>query len=216
MFDGYYLQRWQMWIDAADESLKQGQPFDGKAFDSRLRKWMVQWSDQHAQYPIEVRGDSVAVANRLWHKYADAFEPDSLSLTTGKPATCSYALPACAAQLANDGRADNTNRFWATDVQQQSGPAWWQVDLQQPTVVGRVVVIGYYGDQRYYGFAVETSVDGKLWDRVADRRDNRAPSTPDGYTCIFEPRPVRYIRITQTHNSANTGRHLVEVMAFEK
>ncbi|KKK72272.1 hypothetical protein LCGC14_2905540, partial [marine sediment metagenome] len=35
-----------------------------------------------------------------------------------------------------------------------------------------------------------------------------------GYTCKFEPRKVRYIRITQTSNSANTGRHLVEVMAY--
>jgi hypothetical protein len=26
---------------------------------------------------------------------------------------------------------------------------------------------------------------------------------------------VRYIRVTQTHNSANTGRHHFEVMAFE-
>lgn len=35
-----------------------------------------------------------------------------------------------------------------------------------------------------------------------------------GYTCRFTPRPVRYIRVIQPHNSANTGRHLVEVMAF--
>ncbi len=35
-----------------------------------------------------------------------------------------------------------------------------------------------------------------------------------GTTCTFEPRPIRYLRITQTHNSANSGRHLVEVMAF--
>jgi hypothetical protein len=51
---------------------------------------------------------------------------------------------------------------------------------------------------------------------VADRRDNREPSTRQGTTCRFEPRPVRYIRVTQTHNSANTGRHLVEVMAYER
>jgi len=57
-------------------------------------------------------------------------------------------------------------------------------------------------------------LDGETWDLAADRRDNREPSTADGYTCRIPPRPVRYLRITQPHNSANTGRHLVEVMAF--
>jgi hypothetical protein len=49
---------------------------------------------------------------------------------------------------------------------------------------------------------------------VADRRDNRDLSTRAGYTCLFTAREARYLRIRQTHNSANTGRHLVEVMAF--
>jgi hypothetical protein len=49
---------------------------------------------------------------------------------------------------------------------------------------------------------------------AADRRDNQQPSTAEGYTCAFDPRKVRYIRLTQTTCSANTGRHLVEVMAY--
>jgi hypothetical protein len=156
------------------------------------------------------------VARELWDKYGDQFQPDSLSLTTGKPATCSHALASYPARLANDGRANNTDRYWATDVGIHSGPAWWEVDLQQPTRVGRVVVIGFYGDQRHYGFVVETSQDGKSWDMVADHRDNKSPSTSSGYECRFAARQVRYIRVTQTHNSANSGRHLVEVMAFSE
>jgi len=83
-------------------------------------------------------------------------------------------------------------------------------------MIGRVVVVGYYGDKRYYGFTVETSLDGRIWEMVADRRDNKELSTVKGYTCRFDPRPVRYIRVTQTANSANTGRHLVEVMAYKE
>jgi hypothetical protein len=161
----------------------------------------------------------VATAERLWAKYRKALrkslEPESPSLTTGKPATCSDALPEYPARLANDGRRANTDRYWATDVNRDKA-AWWQVDLEKPTVVGRVVVVGYYGDQRTYGFTVEVSLDGRQWQMVADRRDNKEPSTADGIACVFSPRPVRYIRVTQTRNSANTGRHLVEVMAFEK
>ena len=135
------------------------------------------------------------------------------SLTTGKPVSCSTCIAHFPAHLANDGRADDTNQFWGMDVA-GGDPAWWTVDLETPTEVGRVVVVGYYGDNRHYGFTVETSLDGKAWDMVADRRDNRAPSTAQGYACSFKPRRTRFIRITQTHNSVNTGRHLVEVMAF--
>ncbi len=145
----------------------------------------------------------------------DPPKPDSVSLTTGKPATCSFALRPYPAHLANDGRAGNTRRCWATNAKKDPA-AWWQVDLGKGTTVGRVVVIGYYGDKRYYGFTVETSVDGRKWDMAADMRRNKAPSTAKGYTCGFEPRRVRYLRITMTHSSANPGRHLVEVMAYAK
>jgi hypothetical protein len=92
--------------------------------------------------------------------------------------------------------------------------AWWQVDLEAPVEVSRVVVVCFYGDTRHYGFTVETSLDGEEWQLVADRRDNEEPATEEGYVCDFAPRQVRYIRVTQTSNSANTGRHLVEVMAY--
>ena len=141
-------------------------------------------------------------------------KPNAVSLTTGKPATCSHALPPHPAKMANDGRSNDVDNYWATDVKSNPGDAWWRVDLQEPTTVGRVVVVGFYGDRRHYGFTVETSLDGKTWDMVADRRDNTERSTARGYTSSFAPRPVRYIRVTQTHNSANTGRHLVEVMAY--
>ena len=145
----------------------------------------------------------------------DEFKPDCPSLTTGKPVSCSTALAQYPANLANDGYADDTGRYWAMDVA-GGDPAWWCVDLQKPTDVGRVVVVAYYGDKRYYGFTVETSVDGKKWDMVADMRKNKTLSTAQGYTCKSEPRKTRYIKVTQTSSSANTGRHLVEVMAFEK
>ena len=138
-----------------------------------------------------------------------------MSLTTGKPTSCSHALPPYPAHLANDGRVRNTNRFWATDVNVDK-EAWWQVDLEEPTTVGRVVVLFYYGDRREYGFTVETSLDGADWEMVADFRRDYQPATRRGTTCTFPARKVRYLRVTLPHNSANTGRHLVEVMAFEK
>lgn len=139
---------------------------------------------------------------------------DVPSLTTGKPVTSSSVLSAHPARLANDGRRGNTESYWATNATEEDPEPWWVVDLLEPTQVGRVVVVGYYYGERHYGFTVETSVDGARWEMVADERDNTQPSTRDGYDCRFAPRPARFIRVTQTHNSANIGRHLVEVMAY--
>jgi alpha-N-acetylglucosaminidase len=216
MIGGYYLDRWQRFLAQAAESIKAHQPFEAELVQARLREWMVAWSDRSNPYPTTPRGDSLAVARELWEKYKDAFGPDAISLTTGKPATCSHAIAGHSAHLANDGRANNTDRYWATDVEMHGGPAWWQVDLQRPEQVGRVVVVGYYGDQRYYGFTVETSLDGVSWDLAADLRANREQSKPGGYNVEFPQRLARYLRINQTGNSANSGRHLVEVMAYER
>jgi len=168
------------------------------------------------QRPDQKRRWDFPTVVALYEETAEWLKPDSVSLSTAKPATCSHALGGYPARLANDGFAGSTASYWATDVaMHKADAAWWQVDLERPTTVGRVVVVCYYGDKRRYGFTVETSLDGKTWQIVADRRDNRQPSTAKGYTCRFQPRPVRYVRVNQTHNSANTGRHLVEVMVYE-
>ncbi len=93
---------------------------------------------------------------------------------------------------------------------------WWQVDLEERVSIGRVVIVSYYGDERHYGFTVQTSLDGRTWDTVADQRDNQLPSTREGYTCEFAARETRYVRVTLPHNSANTGRHLVEVLVYQR
>jgi hypothetical protein len=219
MFSSFYRPRWEKYLDARRAALDSKQPFDNGRLEQELRTWEDQWTHRTEAHPTAPHGDPVATARRLWAKYQPAFrkslEPEVVSLTTGKPATCSHALTAHPARLANDGRRRNTNQFWATDVN-VSKEAWWQVDLEKSVTVGRVVVVGYFGDQRYYGFTVEVSRDGQQWEVVADRRDNKEPATADGYTCTFPPRPARFLRVTQTHNSANSGRHLVEVMAYER
>ncbi|MHC4117085.1 MAG: alpha-N-acetylglucosaminidase TIM-barrel domain-containing protein [Planctomycetota bacterium] len=220
MLNGFYLHRWQWYLRELGAELEEKGEFDQASFKQKLWQWEKDWTNGAEMYPAEPRGDSVAVANRLWARYGEAFKPaplDAASLTTGKPATSSSLLLRYPASAANDGYARNTNRFWATDVKVHNDPEpWWQVDLEEATEVGTVVVICFFGDDRYYGFAVETSLDGKTWKTVADRRNNKEPSTSRGYTCKFKRHKVRYIRVTQTHNSANTGRHLVEVMAYEK
>ncbi|MBN1343661.1 MAG: alpha-N-acetylglucosaminidase C-terminal domain-containing protein [Phycisphaerae bacterium] len=220
LIEGFYLRRWEMFLEALDGALASGKAFDGGAFESRIRDWEVSWTHQTEGYPAEPRGDSVTVSRALWGKYGAALlEPEAgtQSLTTGRPASCSSFLPEYPAHQANDGQRRDTNRYWATDVEiKNDKDPWWQVDLEEPTEVGRVVVVFYHGDERHYGFVVETSLDGRGWETVADHRDNKAPATRAGFTCRFAPRQVRYVRVKVPSNSANTGRHLVEVMAFRR
>lgn len=217
---GYYLERWKIFIDHLKAALQEERIFRAEPFTEDVLRFENEWLRGQEAYASKPLGDAVAAAQRIHDTYgplmAGLWEPDAISLTTGKPVSCSHALQQYPAELANDGCSRDTDQYWATDVNIGPEPAWWQVDLEEPTTVGRVVVVGYYADDRHYGFLVETSLDGETWDLVADRRDNTAPSTQSGHACIFPPRPVRYIRVTQTGNSANTGRHLVEVMAYSK
>jgi alpha-N-acetylglucosaminidase len=218
MITGFCLPRWEMFLGRLDRALAEGKPLDTKALEDSLRDWEVEWTRRTDSFPAAPRGDPVATAKKMWEKYGRRAvrPPDAPSLTTGKPVSCSNALGPHPAHLANDGRAGDTDRYWATDVTEHPGDAWWRVDLEKPVTVGRVKIIFYYGDERTYGFTVEGSADGKTWETLADRRDNREPSTAAGLTCAFPPRALRYLKVTVTRNSANSGRHLVEVMAFEK
>jgi len=213
LLTGFHLRRWEILVDHLRRALREGQPFDANACADDQFAFEKAWTQGSERYPAEPVGDSVEVARELLRKYGACFGPDAPSLTTGKPATCSRSLPPFPPELANDGITWDTNRYWATDVADGS-EAWWQVDLGAPTMVSRVVVVGYYGDQRHYGFTVEGSSDGKTWRMLADRRDSKAPATRSGYVCDFRPVTVRLLRVTETSNSANTGRHLVEVEAY--
>lgn len=216
MMGGFYLRRWQLFCDQLDTALADGKPFDAARFESDIRQWEDAWTHRNEPYATEPRGNAIEISRRLWATYGDRFSQlDAKSLTTGRPASCSHALSQYPAHVANDGSACDTQQYWATDVKHDPSP-WWQVDLERPTRVGRVVVVFYFADRRWYGFTVETSLDGKTWQTVADRRENKNLSTIDGFTLRFAPREVRYLRVTLPHSSANTGRHLVEVMAFER
>lgn len=222
LLEGFYLPRWELFFRRMDEaladaSLAGGREFDAGAFEEEITAWEEAWTHGKERYCAEPRGDSVAISRALLARYRpileEALRPDAPSLTTGKPASASSALRGHEASLACDGFASDTDRYWATDVGMDPDP-WWQVDLQRPTRVDRVVVVGYYGDRRSYGFVVETSLDGKAWETAADLRENAEPSSEEGIECRFPAREVRYLRVRQTRNSANTGRHLVEVMAY--
>jgi len=231
----YVLPRWQTFYRQLDSSLETGKPYDNGEVDRMIFKQQEEWTHKNNAFTTAADKDNtVRFSRTLLEKYKTEFfnktelhellegrsvnydpkdYPPVVSLTTGKPATCSDQLPPYPPALANDGIRNNPDSYWACNAD-ADGNAWWQVDLEKPEDVARVVIVCYYGDVRCYGFTVEGSQDGRNWTMLADKRHNFAPSTIKGYECRFEPQKVRYLRVTQTSNSANVGRHLIEVMAY--
>lgn len=194
-------------------------PDEPLSFKLVLAAWQAEYARRFAEHvkaggkvkkyspvPLQLASERQSIA---------AAALDAPSLTTGKPVTCSAALPDHPARLANDGRAGNTQRYWAMDTASGT-PAWWQVDLGQTHELTGVTVVPFYNDPRIWGFYVESSLDGNTWTLFADKRDNRDPATKEGFKFQFQPMQARYLRVTMTSNSANTGRCLVEVMAYGK
>jgi alpha-N-acetylglucosaminidase len=221
MFRDYYARRWDLFYRELDKSLAEKRKWDGRAFDKKIVELELAWAKETTLFPTQPSGENpITIAKELLSKYESDFAGGAKivkSLTTHKPVKCTDFLNGMNPENANDGIVDDSNSFWGCDVAKSaSKSAWWQVDFGKPETVGKVVVVCYYGDKRprYYGFCVEGSLDGKNWTMLADRRRNTAPATPAGYTCEFPPQKMRHLRVTQTHNSANTGRHLVEVLAF--
>jgi hypothetical protein len=137
-------------------------------------------------------------------------DPAVHGIAVGKPTTASASLAAYPAHLATDGIADDLASSWQTDPY----PAQLQIDLQEPEPIDRVHVFPYWGNGRYYRYAVEVSTDGKTWQQVADMSENTKPSTKQGDDLRFKPTPARYVRVKMLYHNLNAGVHLVEVRVF--
>ncbi len=69
MLSGFYRKRWTIYFQAVSEAMKTGKPLDAQTFRTRLLKWEDDWSNGRETYSIVPRGDSVAVARKLWKKH---------------------------------------------------------------------------------------------------------------------------------------------------
>ena len=68
-------------------------------------------------------------------------------------------------------------------------------------------------DGQAHLFQVRTSLDGTTWTTFFDMSDNTKAFGKEGANYTGQLTAVRYLRVVITKNSANEGKHLVEVMA---
>ena len=137
-------------------------------------------------------------------------EETTVNLLEGKSVTCSGATPNHPGQLANDGITDLETNYWESSDKN----AWWQVDMGKINDISSITVIPFYGDAKsYHQFVVKISVDGKNWNTYFDMSKNTKPLGKAGANYTGQPTSVRYIKIEILKDSANEGKHLVEVIA---
>uniref|UniRef100_A0A0K8TP45 BTB/POZ domain-containing protein 9 n=1 Tax=Tabanus bromius TaxID=304241 RepID=A0A0K8TP45_TABBR len=80
------------------------------------------------------------------------------------------------------------------------------VQLGQPYYIGSMRLLLWDCDDRTYGFYIETSTNFKDWEMVVDKRNEPARSWQN---FSFQPRPIVFIKIVGTHNTANEIFHCV-------
>ncbi|XP_068911776.1 BTB/POZ domain-containing protein 9-like isoform X2 [Tenebrio molitor] len=82
------------------------------------------------------------------------------------------------------------------------------VQLAQPYMLSSMKLLLWDRDERSYRYFIETSVDKSNCEIAADRRNEDCKSWQ---ILQFDQRPVIYIRITGTHNTANMAFHCVHL-----
>jgi alpha-N-acetylglucosaminidase len=67
LLGGFYLKRWQMWLDALNGAAQ----FNESAVRKQIQDWEYAWTRQHNLYATEPAGDVVEISQRLYKRYRD-------------------------------------------------------------------------------------------------------------------------------------------------
>ena len=67
----FYYHRWQMWLEALNDSVDNNVPFDEKATTAKIRDWEMAWTQKTGgHFLTKPHGDTVAISQKLYDKYA--------------------------------------------------------------------------------------------------------------------------------------------------
>lgn len=84
------------------------------------------------------------------------------------------------------------------------------IQFPQPYIIGCMRLLLWDCDDRGYSYYIETSSDSQSWHMVCDRRQEACKSWQN---VTFPKRPVVFIKIVGTHNTANEVFHCVHFEA---
>lgn len=149
--------------------------------------------------------------------YEPVFAPtgasgDAGNLFAGAKVTASGHFGEDRPELAVDGQTGNGDKYWGCE----GLPVWFQVDMGKARSLSSLHVWPYWKDGRIYQYKIEGSTDGKKWEMLADQTSNSIAGTADGVPLKFNPKTVRYVKLTFTGSNAGkqAGGHLVEIKGY--
>ena len=194
MFRSFYRPRWEKYLErpAAPRWTPRSRS-TRRGWRQELRAWEERWTTGPRSFPPRRRATRSPPPGALLAKYQPAIrkslEPEAPSLTTGKPVSCSTRCRPYPARLANDGRRGQHGAVLGHRCERRQGRvvAGGLRASRPPWAASWSSAIS--ATPGYYGFTVEVSTDGQRWELVADRRDNKEPSTRRGLHLRFPPRP---------------------------
>ena len=159
---------------------------------------------------VQVAAPALLTAEQRKQLFMQEFGITVENVLRGCKAEASSSIPGHGPELAVDGIV-KLESSWQADPY----PQWLKLELDKKRKLKGLQVWTYWGAGRYYQYFVEVSADGADWKIVGDRRSSVQPASEQGDTFDFEPCEVRFVRVTMTKHSLNTGVHIVEVRAVE-
>jgi len=108
-----------------------------------------------------------------------------------------------------DGNTENYD--WESGYTcHQIGSGCITIQLAQPYIIGSMRMLLWDCDSREYSFYIEVSLDQNEWEMVIDKRNENCRCWQYMY---FKERPVSFIKIVGTRNTANEVFHVVHFEA---
>lgn len=107
-----------------------------------------------------------------------------------------------------DEIGSGTERYVASVINSQS----FLIDLSTVRTIDTLQIHLWDGDDRYYRYRIESSLDGVLFSTLVDQATGERRGLQP---LAFAATPMRYIKITGTFNNVNNGFHLIdEILAI--
>jgi hypothetical protein len=172
-----------------------------------------------AVYSAALRPDQMSLLSKdMGEHYMQKLKPKPLveRFTAKRPLTVDHKTFKLSANH-NGGEVSravdgDTNSAWSTKTVQTPG-MFLQIDMNsEQEVAGLVLDHSSFVSDYPRGCKVEVSDDGKLWMGIMEKNDSTAPVTE-----LIFPRPqkARFIKVTQTGNSATNHWQIFELLVLK-
>ncbi|MDD2600216.1 MAG: DUF6067 family protein [Kiritimatiellae bacterium] len=163
--------------------------------------WVVAGAGEATEYPLDWRYD----------QYEPGISLLADNALAGAKLTASGQWDKFGPERVVDGNLDAASH-WACEQL----PATLTIEMKQAAQLGYCQIWLYY--DRVYKFFIESSLDGKNWQRVVDWTKNQKPATREGFNIPFDKTvEARFLRVTVTDSSVRAaGAHIVELKVGER